>query len=68
MRVDWQLGDDARMPGPWLRVWLGDPVFGDELSPVWASLTELAVWKSTGDAYRIGRDGAVEEDPFWRAA
>lgn len=29
-------------------------------------LARLALWRRTLDVYRIGRDGAVEDDPFLR--
>jgi hypothetical protein len=27
---------------------------------------ELALWRYTLAVYRVGADGAVEDDPFWR--
>ena len=37
--------------GPWLTVKFSDG-------------GEFAIWKYTGDVYRVGPDGAVGEDPF----
>jgi hypothetical protein len=37
--------------GPWLLVTLADG-------------TEYAIWKHTGNVYRVGPDGAVDEDPI----
>jgi hypothetical protein len=37
--------------GPWVRVWF---VGGDE----------YAIWKATGDVYRVGPDGQVQDPPM----
>jgi hypothetical protein len=42
----------TRLPaGPWVRVWLDGG-------------GSFAIWKRTGNVYRVGDDGAVEDDPF----
>ena len=38
---------------------------GDELVEVAAVEARLALWRYTLDVYRIGDDGAVEDDPVW---
>lgn len=53
--VDGQLVADRRMtypgpPGPWVCVDFADG-------------TKFAIWKQTGDIYRVDEHGAVEDDP-----
>ena len=38
-------------PGPWVLIDLSDG-------------GRYAIWKHTGAVYRVGKDGAVEDDPF----
>lgn len=34
--------------------------------PAVSRTEQYAVWKNTGDVYRVGADGAVEDDPIWK--
>jgi hypothetical protein len=58
VEADWQRGDVA---GPWLLVTLGQQ--SDDGSDAFA-LFPFAIWKRTGAVYRVGADGAVEDDPI----
>jgi hypothetical protein len=52
-------GQRAKRP---YRVW--DLRAGPWLMVKYTDGEEFAIWKTTGDVYRIGPDGAVDEDPI----
>lgn len=69
LSIDWQLPNlsdrVARFdPGPWILVELGQRIDASGT----AFLPHLfAIWKKTGNVYRVGLDGAVADDPFLSA-
>lgn len=52
--------DDLTLP--WVRVWLGEPAVRGDAWAIWP----FAIWKTTGDVYRVGADGAVGDEPLIR--
>jgi hypothetical protein len=45
-------GEGSAMPAAWIEFSVGEQQF--------------AIWRNTGDLYRVGQDGAVEDDPIHR--
>jgi hypothetical protein len=70
VKVDWQVDPSdgrsvARWRGPWVLVDLGQPSEQIVLEPAWA-VWKYAIWRTTGDVYVVGADGAVGDDPILR--
>lgn len=70
VEVEWQIdpADErqaARWSGPWVLVTLGQPSDHIDVEPAWARW-QFAIWRATGAIFRVGADGAVDDDhPVW---
>lgn len=64
LKVDTQPVDEMKaMEGPWVCVDLCQIERGSGTEAKQRVL-EFAIWKVTGNVYRVGQYGAVEDDPF----
>lgn len=59
--------DDAQETLGWVELSLVEPGTTAQGFAMATYLAAWAIWKYTGEIYRVGRDGAVEEDPTSRA-